>query len=260
MRQFEIHGPGRKALLFFALVFLLSVPFWLYGTFIGGELVPGLPVSGLMAVCPALAALSLETTDRGWSGAKQLLWAPLDRGREFISIWYVIAVLLLPLVGFATFFIANATGIAHTASLPMQPWVAVLLTAAFLVAAAFEELGWSAYATNLFLTTLTAVQTGVVIGVVWAVWHWVPLLQAGRSASWIGWWTLGTIAFRVLIVWVYANTNRSTFAALVMHASLNVTSFVLPAFLPVVYDPLVTGILLTLLAFTVIVCGRESFR
>jgi hypothetical protein len=49
----------------------------------------------------------------------------------------------------------------------------------------------------------------------------VPLVQAHRSPAWIAWWSLGTVAFRVLIVWLYNNAGQSVFAASLMHATAN---------------------------------------
>jgi hypothetical protein len=46
-------------LVFFLLVFTLSVPFWLIGAVTELRLLPGLPVSSLMFVCPAMAAAIL---------------------------------------------------------------------------------------------------------------------------------------------------------------------------------------------------------
>jgi len=62
-----------------------------------------------------------------------------------------------------------------------------------------------------------ALETGILLGLVWAVWHWLPLMQAHRSPAWIAWWSLYTVALRVLIVWLYNNTGRSVFAAILYH-------------------------------------------
>jgi hypothetical protein len=37
---------------FFALAFALSIPFWIIGGVTDLEIVPGLPVAALMAICP----------------------------------------------------------------------------------------------------------------------------------------------------------------------------------------------------------------
>jgi len=47
---------NRSPLKFFLLILALSLPFWLLGAMIGILLLPDLPVSSLMFVCPAMAA------------------------------------------------------------------------------------------------------------------------------------------------------------------------------------------------------------
>jgi membrane protease YdiL (CAAX protease family) len=48
-----------------------------------------------------------------------------------------------------------------------------------------EELGWSGYALDPMQARWHALQAGILLGLVWAVWHWVPLVQVHRSAEWI---------------------------------------------------------------------------
>lgn len=60
----------------------------------------------------------------------------------------------------------------------------------------------------------------------------MPLIQMGSTLTWIAWWTLSTVALRILIVWLYSNTGKSVFAAIVFHATSNLS---LPAF-PMDYD------------------------
>src|SRR3954471_21964806 len=67
----------------------------------------------------------------------------------------------------------------------------------------------------------TALQVGLVLGVAWALWHVIPLVQAHRPAAWIAWWSLGTVASRVIIVWLYNNAGRSVPAAALYHAVTN---------------------------------------
>jgi hypothetical protein len=44
-----------SSLPFFALVFALSIPFWLVGAVSTVQLAPGLPASALMSLCPSLS-------------------------------------------------------------------------------------------------------------------------------------------------------------------------------------------------------------
>jgi membrane protease YdiL (CAAX protease family) len=46
-------------------------------------------------------------------------------------------------------------------------------------------------------------------------------VQHGRSAGWIAWWSLNTVALRVLFTWLYNNTGHSVFAAALFHATGN---------------------------------------
>jgi membrane protease YdiL (CAAX protease family) len=80
---------------------------------------------------------------------------------------------------------------------------------AFVIAALGEELGWSGYVIDRVQARWNALGAALLVGLVWAVWHWVPLMQAHRPIAWIAWWSLGTVALRVLIVWLYNNTGRS---------------------------------------------------
>jgi len=66
-------GRARRPLpAFVALLLTLSLPFWLVGA-TGRELLPRLPVSALMAVCPLIAAAILAYRAGGARGVRALL-------------------------------------------------------------------------------------------------------------------------------------------------------------------------------------------
>jgi hypothetical protein len=69
-----------------------------------------------------------------------------------------------------------------------------------------------------------ALPASLLLGLIWAAFHIVPLLEAGRALAWIGWWTLGTVGLRVLLIWIYNNTGHSVFAAALCHAMANLSS------------------------------------
>ncbi len=73
-------APGdRSPLAFFALVFVLSVPFWAVGAATGLQLTPDLPVSSFIWVCPVIAASLLVYRENGTAGVAALL----RRGCDF---------------------------------------------------------------------------------------------------------------------------------------------------------------------------------
>ena len=129
---------------------------------------------------------------------------------------------------------------------------ALALFLAFFIAALGEELGWSGYVIDPMQDRWGALQAGVLLGLVWAVWHIVPFLQAHRSLAWIAWQCLFTVAARVLIVWLYNNTGKSVFAAASFHAMSNVSWLLFPIY-GSYYDPRITGLITTFAAVIVTV-------
>jgi membrane protease YdiL (CAAX protease family) len=98
----------------------------------------------------------------------------------------------------------------------------------FFFAALGEEVGWQGYAIDRLQDRWNALTASVILGTVWAVWHVVPLIQMSRSPPEIACQCLGMVATRVLIVWLYNNTGKSVFAAILFHAMNNVTTVLLP--------------------------------
>ena len=84
----------------------------------------------------------------------------------------------------------------------------------------------------------------------WAAWHVIPYWQAGHDSSWIAWQCLFTISFRVILVWLFNNTDKNLAAPVVCHASYNVAWSLLPND-GTQYDPMVTGIVTTVVAIAV---------
>lgn len=94
---------------------------------------------------------------------------------------------------------------------------------AFLVAALGEELGWSGYALDPMQERWSAFHASLVLGVVWALWHVIAMVEAGQSPAWIAWGCLDMLATRVLMVWLYNNTGKSVFAVALYHAIANLS-------------------------------------
>jgi hypothetical protein len=90
----------------------------------------------------------------------------------------------------------------------------------------------------------------IVLGVLWAAWHLAPLVQVGRAPSWIAAWALGTVATRVLHTWLYNNTGKSIFGAILFHAMTNVSWQMFPN-QGSHYDPSITALIVTAVATAV---------
>jgi uncharacterized protein len=247
----------RSPLKFFLLVFGLTIPFWVIGAVTGLELLPGLPVAALAAFCPMIAAVMLVYQENRTAGVIALLKRAFDVQRVHAKIWYVPTLLLMPGVMILSYGALRLMGTPVPA-----PHLAVLsvlaLFIAFFLSALGEELGWSGYMTDPMQQRWGALQASIVLGVVWAIWHFVALVQAHRSVEWIAWWSLGTVAARVIIVWLYNNTGRSVFVAALFHMMIDVTWQLFPIH-GSFYDPRVTSLIMAgVAAIVVVVWGPRT--
>lgn len=244
-------------LKFSLLVFSLSVPFWLVGAASGIQILPGLPVSSLMAFCPMMAALILVYRENKTEGVRELLKRSFDYKRIKAKIWYAPIILLMPSVMVLTYGLMRLMGEPlPTAQFPVLATPVMFL--AFFITALGEELGWSGYVTDPMQDRWNALQAGVLLGLIWAAWHIIPLAQGGRSPAWITWWCLSTVAQRVLIVWLYNNTGKSVFATILYHDISNVSWLLFPNY-GSHYDPRITGLVVAFAATAVaVVWGPQT--
>lgn len=220
----------RPLLPFFALVFVLSLPFWIAGHF-GDEIMKSLPIdlplSGLMAFMPAAAALSLVWMREGRAEAFQLLKRAGDFRRITRKRWFAAALFFMPLVLAASFFLMRACGVTlpePSLSLAALP----LFFAMFFVAGLGEEIGWQGYAYGPMERKWDALRAALLLGAVWTAWHIIPYFQTGHDAAWVFWHCLVTMLLRVVTVWIFVNGGRSVFLAALFHAMCNVAYFLFP--------------------------------
>ncbi|GGT12388.1 CPBP family intramembrane glutamic endopeptidase [Nonomuraea spiralis] len=237
---------------FLVLVSVLSVPFYVLGAVsptvrIGAM---DLPASATMVVLPVLAAAILAYRDGGPAAVMALLARVVDRpaGR---ARWYVAAALLPAAIGALAWTFGWLAGEVGSA-LPASPAVLPLVFAAAVVGAACEELGWTGYASDPMQRRFGTVGAGLLLGVFWAAWHVIPLLQAGHGAAWIGGWFLGTVALRVIIVGLH-NATGGVSAAILMHAMVNVTAAYFPDYDSVA--PLMSALVTVVAAVGILLLG-----
>ncbi|MFI6712730.1 CPBP family intramembrane glutamic endopeptidase [Nonomuraea sp. NPDC050478] len=237
--------------VFFPLVFLFSVPFVVVGSLSSAQIVPGVPLSGLAFVCPALAAAVLVHREGGMDGVRALAGRAFDAGRVGRKAWFVPALLLYPAVVALSYVLLRLSG----TSLPdarISLTSALSLAAALFVGALCEELGWSGYATRPLQARWGPAWAALILGSAWAVWHWPALLQVGRPVSWIAWWSLGTVAARVIMVWLFAHMGGSVLAMALFHMTLNLAWQLFPvdgSHFPVA----LVAVLMTIVAVTIVV-------
>jgi membrane protease YdiL (CAAX protease family) len=241
--------------IFILLVFILSIPFYLIGN--GHLPIPvNLPVSALGFVCPVIAASILVFWSEGAPGLQRLFARVFDFRRIDRKVWLLPALFLIPLVYFLAYVIMRLLGMPLPN--PQTPLFLVpVFFIVYFIAAPFEELGWTGYALEPLQARWGAFGAALQLGVIWAAWHIIPLIQAHNAPDWIFWHGIETVAVRVLMVWIYNNTGRSVFATLLVHASVNVSWSMFPNF-GSGYNPLVTGLLMCLAALIVVLAWGPS--
>src|SRR5215217_5017588 len=198
---------------------------------------------------PSVAGILLTGLLYGREGFRNLL-TRMSRWRVGAR-WYALALLTAPLlyVGVSLTllltspeFVPGILATSDKASLLLMGIGYGLIGGGLL-----EELGWTGFATPTLLRRMRhgVLATGLIVGVLWGVFHWPVNSWAGVSLSGalsvaislplqLFFITLGQMAaYRVLMVWVYDRTE-SLLVAMLMHASLTASMITLP--------PVVTGV------------------
>ena len=220
----------RSPYLFFILVYALSIPLWVLNVIYPIHLpVDNLPVTDIVATfTPVIAASILVYREEGLSGVKDLLKRTFDYRRITKKAWYIPIILLMPAIYVLTY------GIMRLLELPVPavwspPLLTPLLFVAFFFAAAGEELGYTGYATDPMQARYTALTASLIIGLIHAIWHVPSAASIGYTLGLYIWGVIVLgVSFRVLTVWIYNNTGKSVFAAILFHAVTNTGRSIFP--------------------------------
>ncbi len=221
----------KSPLVFFSLVYGLSIPLWIIETKIDADRLPlNFSVTDIIAAfTPLIAASILVYKEHGRAGIKMLFGRIFDGYKISRKLWYV-PIIFLPILLYSLICLT-----IYFAGLPLPGrWVISFgsipgLFALFFLGAVVEETGYMGYAIDPMQERFGALRAGVLIGILWAVWHYPSIIQQGHGWIWIAWGTLGTVAVRVLIIWIYNNTGRSLFACILFHTLLNLGRPLFPA-------------------------------
>ncbi|MBC7695193.1 MAG: CPBP family intramembrane metalloprotease [Burkholderiales bacterium] len=262
---------NKSPLKFFLLVFGLSIPLRVMDTLFDVKRfsLDFSIIDILAAFTPLIAACILVYSEEGRVGISNLFKRIFDYSRITNKMWYV-PILFLP---FFIYFLIYITLYIFELPLPVVfqiPFLSIpLLFCLFFVGAVVEETGYMGYAVDTMQNRFGAVGAAVLIGIPWAVWHYPSIINQGHNINWIAWGTLGTVAVRVLIVWIYNNTGKSLFACILFHTMLNLGRPLFPkdnTHNPLVDYPhihysiiaVVTVVVVLFYGKTLIGCGKNS--
>ena len=171
-----------------------------------------------MQLGPSTSGLALTALLEGRAGLRRLV-ARVAHWR-FGFRWYGVALLTMPLLLLVTLWPLGA--FLDPAYLPRFQWH---LFAIGFIAGSFEEVGWTGFATPRLLQRRRLFLAGLWLGLVWALWHMLVDFRQNSHVMGALWllefavlYVGALTAYRVLMTWVYANT-QSLLLAVLMHAS-----------------------------------------
>jgi membrane protease YdiL (CAAX protease family) len=191
------------------------------------------PAALLVLLGPALAALVAAGIEQGWRGLRHLL-RPLLAWKVGWSWWvFVFAYPILHHLAIAGVRWAAggpAPRFFHNPSLPQNSIVLALAIGigVNLVRGLGEEIGWRGFALPRLQHRRGTLAASLILGIVWALWHWHP-----TNANLLGWrlmiWHLLTVLpAAMLYTWLYNHVQGSLLAIVVFHMWQDVVEYIVP--------------------------------
>jgi membrane protease YdiL (CAAX protease family) len=186
----------------------------------------------LGVVAPAMAAIALTFRRDGRPGVERML--------ARIGQWHVPARYYVFALGYlaATKLTAAAVHRVVTGTWPTfgdTPWVLMLggILLSMWVQAG-EEVGWRGYALPRLAARLGLGGASIVLGAIWALWHLPLFLLPGTGSTGQSFplYLTHVTALSVAMAWLYWKTSGSLLLVMVMHASVNNTTGIVPAAMP----------------------------
>jgi len=184
---------------------------------------------------PSIASILLTGLVYGKYGFRELLSRLLRW--QVGTRWYVVALLTAPLLVTPILLALSLTSLVFLPQiLTTADKVGLILTGlvvGLIFGGLMEELGWTGFATPELRRRYGVVTTGLIVGILHAVWHFLPTFWgSGDSSGALDLllflppclFYIGVLpAYRVLMVWVYDRT-KSLLVAMLMHASLTAST------------------------------------
>jgi membrane protease YdiL (CAAX protease family) len=221
-------------LAFFLLTFVLTWAAWFAAAALAAPGNTGFfgvrgPVFLLGVFAPALVALALTARGEGRAGVGSLL-ARIGRWRVGAR-WYVFAIGYFAAIKLAAALIHRVATNAwpRFGDIPWALMLGAILVSTWVQAG--EELGWRGYALPRLAGHLGLGGASILLGGVWALWH-LPLFflpGTGSTGQSFPVYLLQMVALSVAMAWLYWKTEGSVLLVMLMHASVNNTTGIVPA-------------------------------
>jgi len=231
----SVFAKRHPVLTYYGLMFAIS---WGVGLivlgpdgFLGSKPISGaqLPLVYVAALAgPSIAGLLSVGLMRGRQGMQDLL-SRLFRW-DVSPGWYAVALLTAPVLTSLTLLALSLVSPNYLPAIMVSGNKMRLLVSGIVVALivpVFEELGWTGFAIPQLRQRYSVVATGLIVGLLWGVWHFPLFAGSVPSALYLVVLLFSWLPpYRVLMVWVYDHT-RSVLVAMLMHVMIVFGSLVL---------------------------------
>lgn len=209
--------------LTFALTWGLGAAFVVFSdqiTALLGALSVTNPLYLVMTWSPGLVGMLLVVTVTGLSGLRRFLRRLFDTSVPFA--WLAFVLLALPALKM-TGALLNGTPI--TGLVVLSPFREILSMSIFMLfLGPVEEFGWRGVALPLMQRVMAPVWAGMIVGLVWAVWHLPAFFVGGTPQS--AWavlpFLIGVTAVGVVMAVVYNKTGGNLLLPILIHWQLNI--------------------------------------
>jgi membrane protease YdiL (CAAX protease family) len=221
--------------LFMALTYGLSWAIWV--SFILSGKTVNSPAPALIIACsvPSLVGILLTHVTSDKSGRDDF-WKRVVSFKLIGLKWYAVIICLFPFLlalGLLTdqLFGGTLPPLGGAEQTIMQPAALMLFIGANIIGGPLgEELGWRGFALDLLQNKWNALIASLILGIIWAAWHFPLFFIKGTPQQGMGFgtflfwlWCLQVVCLSVLTTWVYNNTHRSILSAVFMHFMFNAT-------------------------------------
>lgn len=217
----------------------------------------------------ALPAFLVVAAVHGWDGVRDLARRTL-RWRVEVR-WYAFAIFFVPVASLLT-----ATALVGTAPLealgdkwPLLLTVVMPYLLLALLSNLAEEIGWTGFLFNRLQDRYAPFKASLIVWFPWALFHLPGFYEETGSVlgalQLFGLFAIPQLCSRVLVAWLYNNTNRSVFLVGLFHSAFNTTTgpFTREFISATAEDQFLTqigGIILAAILLWVITRGRLSYR
>jgi uncharacterized protein len=197
---------------------------------------------------PAFAAVIVSQVFEGKAGIGDLLNGLL-RWRVGL-VWYVIAG--LGPVGLLTLaqVVTKLLGLPVTITMPqlnLSPYL-IFSFAVSIFANTCEEIGWRGFALPQLQKRYNALIATLIVGTLWALWHFPLVFLAGPMAEAPFLWFITIVTNAFIYTWIYNSTKGSILLVALLHVSLNIFGAFITGVSPVAYALVNCGVAIVLIA------------